>query len=53
MPKRKFKFADALKGKFPHSKDTGKGNLLRNRFGSVLSITSGGRADINSHLGSK
>ena len=53
IPKRKCKFTDELKRKFPCLKETGNGNVLCNRCGSVFSIAHGERADLNNHLGSK
>ena len=53
MPKRKCKFTDDLKRKFPYLKEAANGNVLCNRCGSVFSIADGGRADVNNHLGSK
>ena len=53
MLKRKCKFTNKLKQEFPFLKDTGNGNVLCNRYGSVFSIVHGGRSDVNNHLGSK
>ena len=53
MLKRKCKFTNELKQEFPFLKDTGNGNVLCNRCGSVFSIVHGGRSDVNNHLGSK
>ena len=53
MPKRKCKFANELKQEFLYLEDTGNGNVLCNRCGSVFSIVHGERSDVNNHLGSK
>ena len=53
MPKTKCKFTDELKREFFYPKNTGNGNVLNNRCGSVFSIAHGGRADVNNHFENK
>ena len=53
MPKRKCKFTEELKHEFPYLKNNGNSISLCNRCGSVFSISHGGRADVNIHLGSR
>ena len=53
MPKRKCEFADGLKREFLYLKDTGNGNVLCNRCGSVFSKAHGRRAAVNNHFKNK